>query len=411
MNHKLYGDGIHDDFPAIQEMIDSGVCELSLPVPEKHYLITKTLELPSNFKLTLPHFAEIKLADNCSCLMVKNKTVFDHDDSRTPQAINQLCQALWYHVRDYSPAPEHTVVNVEIEGGIWNCNNKKQLENPEISMETRFVYGYTGDCMLFYNVKGLRLSNLTIKDPVHYGVTIDRASYFTVENIVFDYNDGHPYQINTDGIHLNGNCHYGVLKNLKGACYDDLVAVNAHEGSKGPVSNLQIDGLFAEGCHSAVRLLTVSDDITNIHISNVYGTYYQYCIGLTKFYPEETSAVFDAITIDNIYISKYDRYLINRIYKEGDKGYPLIFLQGETRIKNLKIDNLHRVEKVDNHDTIFIGPDCEIDNLILTNVTSENHTGLPMPLVHNEGTIKKGTFENLVTDGDEIITGNGKILS
>lgn len=32
--YTLYGDGVHDDYPAIQEMIDSGVCEVSLPVPE-----------------------------------------------------------------------------------------------------------------------------------------------------------------------------------------------------------------------------------------------------------------------------------------------------------------------------------------------------------------------------------------
>ena len=57
MKHILYGDGIHDDYPAIQEMINSGVCEVTLPVPEKNYLISQTLVLPSNFKLILPRFA------------------------------------------------------------------------------------------------------------------------------------------------------------------------------------------------------------------------------------------------------------------------------------------------------------------------------------------------------------------
>ncbi len=419
MSFKLYGDGVHDDYPAIQEMIDSGVRELSLPLPEKNYLISKPLELPSNFKLTLPRFAEIKLADGANCVMLKNKTVSDYDEERIPPAHKligsgdwyKLCMALWYHVREFSPAPEHIIENIEVEGGIWNFNNKKQLENPEINEETRLVYGYSGDGMLFYNVRGIRLSNMTFKDPVHYGATFDRVSYFTIENIIFDYNDGHPYQINTDGVHFNGNCHYGVIKNLKGACYDDLVALNAHEGSKGPITNITIDGLFAEGCHSAVRMLTVDDDINNIHISNVYGTYYQYCIGFTKYYPGEAKPAYDAITIDNVSISKYDRYLINRVYKEGDKGYPLVFIQGGTRLKNLKIENFRRVEKVDNHDTIFVGPECEIDNLILSNVTIENHTGKPMPLLHNEGIIKKASFSGLVTDGDEIIVGSGKILS
>ena len=46
----LYGDGIHDDTDAIQELIDSGVCEVSLPVPKKLYLISRPLEIRRNHK-------------------------------------------------------------------------------------------------------------------------------------------------------------------------------------------------------------------------------------------------------------------------------------------------------------------------------------------------------------------------
>ena len=49
--YVLYGDGMHDDTAAIQEMIDSGVCEVSLPAPKNFYLISKPLVIPSNFKL------------------------------------------------------------------------------------------------------------------------------------------------------------------------------------------------------------------------------------------------------------------------------------------------------------------------------------------------------------------------
>ena len=75
--------------------------------------------------------------------------------------------------------------------------------------------------MLFYAVRNLKLSSLTLKDPVHWGISFDRVSYFTAEDITFDYNLGNPYAINMDGLHFNGNCHYGVIRNLKGACYDD----------------------------------------------------------------------------------------------------------------------------------------------------------------------------------------------
>ena len=36
MKYQLYGDGIHDDYPAIQEMLDSGMQVVYLPVPEKN---------------------------------------------------------------------------------------------------------------------------------------------------------------------------------------------------------------------------------------------------------------------------------------------------------------------------------------------------------------------------------------
>lgn len=64
--NKLFGDGIHDDYPAIQEMIDSGAHEVILPDPQECYLISKTLVLPSDFRLVLPRFAEIRLMDQAN---------------------------------------------------------------------------------------------------------------------------------------------------------------------------------------------------------------------------------------------------------------------------------------------------------------------------------------------------------
>lgn len=34
--YTLYGDGIYDDAPAIQEMLDSGISSVVLPVPQKN---------------------------------------------------------------------------------------------------------------------------------------------------------------------------------------------------------------------------------------------------------------------------------------------------------------------------------------------------------------------------------------
>lgn len=390
MKAILYGDGIHDDYPAIQEMIDSGVCEVILPAPKNHYLISETLELPSNFKLTLPRFAEIKLADSANCLMVSNKKEPNKGD-RLPKDLSELCQHLWYYVNDYSS--DKVTENIEISGGIWNCNNLNQLPNPE-QTEGFGPYGYTGEGMLFYGVKNLKISSITLKDPVHWGISFDRVSYFTVEDITFDYNLGNPMAINMDGIHLNGNCHFGKISDLKGACYDDMVALNAHEGSRGPISNIEIDGLFAERCHSAVRLLTVNDDVENIHISNICGSYYQYCIGFTKYYPGETTGVFRNISVNQIYASKASR---DGIYPWPDSYvYPFIFMQDDIRAKNVKITEVFRKEYCNPIETIHIGHNAEIDILILDGIFTENYTDKEMPLIMKHGNVKGLVTSNII---------------
>ncbi len=408
--NTLYGDGVHDDYPAIQEIIDSGVCEVSLPAPEKYYLISKTLTLPSFFKLTLPRYAEIRLMEMSNCPMISNKMVEDYAE-RIPEKYKTIYNGdpyyLWAHVNKYRP--EIMTENIEIEGGIWNFNNMNQLANPE-QTHVREPYGYSGDGMLFYGVKGLRMSNMTFKDPVHYGATFDRVSYFTIENITFDYNMGNPYAVNLDGVHFDGNCHFGVIRNLKGTCYDDLVALNAHEGSQGDITNVTIDGIYSENCHSAVRLLSVGENVENIHISNVYGTYYQYGIGITKFYPGEATGRYDGIHLDHIYMSKAER---RPEYMKGNGYiYPLLYVQNDLTVKNLVIENVHRIETDTPVETIYVGQCATVENMIVNDVTQENHTNKgDMPVMVNKGTINALQFTSIRSGGESGLVNMGKIDS
>ena len=68
MKYTLYGDGVHDDTAAIQERIDAAECELCLPAPKDCYLISAPLELKSDFRLVLPRYAKIRLADGANCV-------------------------------------------------------------------------------------------------------------------------------------------------------------------------------------------------------------------------------------------------------------------------------------------------------------------------------------------------------
>ncbi len=387
MINKLYGDGIHDDTAAIQELIDTAENELTLPVPEKNYLVSKPLELPSDFKLVLPRFAEIKLAPGSNCVILKNKL-----DKKVDEDYNG-------RFRSYLKACEHNEPsrNIEIVGGIWNFNNMEQAPNP-IQVREPAIPEFWGFGMVFYKVVGFKMSSLTLKDPSNFAVTLDTVSDFYIDNVTFDFNRGNPMPINMDGIHCNGNCHDGIIKNLKGACYDDLVALNADEGSCGPITNVEIDGIFAETCHSAVRMLSVHQKVENIRISNVYGTYFQYCIGLTK--NAQNGCIdggYDSIFIDNVYASK-----ANQVYTypwQGEWQYPLIIIEGETLVKNLKIAHMHRKEKTIPIDTICVYGDAIVENLILEDVTDENLTGQKYPFIKNYGTIKNLVMRDVGVKG------------
>ena len=431
--YTLYGDGIHDDQPAIQEMIDSGVCEVVLPAPKVCYLIGKTLFLPSNFRLVLPRFAEIKLADGANCAMVRNKGVYapakrlseeyylraerrmkeriargDKMEHCSMEDAHNHVYCFNYYVDDMSPEEQDANVNIELCGGIWNANNLGQEPNPQRD-NVYTAEGFTGKAMIFYNVRNLKITSLTVKDPTNYAICIDRAKYFTVSDIFFDFNFGNPVPVNMDGVHIDGNCHYGTIENLQGACYDDLVALNADEGSFGPITHITVRRLYATDCHSAVRLLTLSNRLENIHISDVYGTYYQYGIGFTRFYIGGREGVFHAISLDNIFISKAERYDIYQ--KKGRYVYAPVYIESRAVVGSLKLDTMHRREETTEIPTVYIGEDADVKNLVLTNITTENQTGGTNPLICNDGRIDTLYARNLQTDGDEIFTGKGTVAN
>lgn len=387
MLNTLYGDGIHDDTAAIQEMIDTE-CEVRLPVPKAFYLISKSLELPSNFKLSLPRFAEIRLAPNSNCEMIRSKM------KEAPA--ERTTQKLFSFYNRYSP--DFPLENIEIEGGIWNFNNKNQAPNP-ISNGKYEPVGYSGFGMLFYNVRGLRLSSLTLKDPVNFAVTLDTVSYFGVENITFDYNEGNPYQSNMDGIHLDGNCHHGNIEKLFGTCYDDTVALNSEEGSRGPISDITIRGIYTENAYSAVRLLCARPEcaVRNVHITDVHGTFYHFGVCFMRAYNTEFRGLFENITIDNFYASKSDRALVKFPVVFNYRRYGLIDIESLIDVKNLKISDIHRREFVDAEaPTINIFENSTVDNLILDNITTENHVDdSTIPVIVNHAEVKNRRAESI----------------
>ncbi|MDD2269584.1 MAG: glycosyl hydrolase family 28 protein [Eubacteriales bacterium] len=370
---EIYGDGIHDDTNAIQYLLDNNQV-VNLPFPQKYYLISRPLKLRSNQTLRLDSFAAVKLAAKSSCLMVS-------------------C--------------EHCN-NVVLEGGLWDMNNMEQNPNPlwtgsfgEVKhddMDDR----YLGVAMRFFDVTNLTIKNLTVKDPVTFGIQITKAYQFTVDNITFDYNQGNPILGTMDGVHIESGCRYGRITNLKGKTYDDLLAINADDFYYGDISDISVDGIYAEGAHSAIRMLASQSTIERISINNIFGSFYQYCIGITKYYhigDKSYKGKFDQITISNVYARKHFRY--PDFYTAESFVYPFIFIERELEIKNLTIRDLHRRETETDIDTVFIDIDTVIENLTITDCSYENGVG-NAPFLTVKGDVKNMNFNNIKLYGDNI---------
>ncbi len=381
----LYGDGIHDDYPYIQKLLDSGVCEVSLPTPKKCYVISKTLKIHSNQALKLPRYAVIRLADNANCDMIENANWETWDN------------------------------NILIEGGIWDMNHKNQRPNPfhfpdefgkkirEYSIEYGYnpktsktfrVGIYTGKCMRFCRIKNFIVKNLTILNPVNFGIQVAYIEDFTFKDIFFDYFDGSPKLWNMDGIHVEGNCKNGYIGNLKGTCHDDLVAITADDALYGPIENIVIDGIYSYGSHSAVRLLSHGEPIKNVTIKNVFGSYYVYCIGITKYHgPEEERGYMENIFIENVCACSS----VGTKDVAGGKNN-LIWVQKGVDIENLQIKNLCRDENTYPNPTIKVDEGAFVKRFKVENVIIKNRTGEEMQPLNIDGKVEDFEQKNVVLE-------------
>ncbi len=330
LEHKLYGDGVQDDYPAIQEMLDSGVSEVYLPPTCNCYRISRTLKIHSYQTLRMSPSTKIMLMARANCSMIENADFYEYAEG--------IC----------------------IDGGIWDMCHNEQNPNPwhfpdeygkttyDYFNETGYSFAtataptefYTGFAMRFCRVKNFVMKNVTIKNPVTYGVQISYADHFTFRDIIFDYTEGSPKKWNMDGIHVEGHCKNGYICNLQGACHDDAVAITADDSIYGPIENIVVDGIYGENCHSAVRLLSHGVPVKNIHVSNIFGSYYTYCVGLTKYHGgEEERGVMENICIDHVFARASEG-------TEDVKGgyYPFIWVQKGVDVNGLKLSHIVRDE-------------------------------------------------------------------
>ena len=390
--HKLFGDGIHDDTLAIQEMLDSRISEVVLPPTKSHYCISATLRIHSNQTLRLGETTKIKLLPNSDCYMLTNAEKNAHD----------IC----------------------VVGGIWDYDNVNQRPNPAKAEKDFWkkthadgdfekpvnydVLGYLGCIMSFDHVVRFSIHDLTLKNPVTFCLRMAYMQYFTVENIRFDQNLGNPTAENMDGVHVDGGCRYGCIRNVQGTCYDDVVALNADDCYDGPIEDIEVDGVFGDHSLRGVRLLSTSSVVSGISISNVYGTFYQNCVGITFFYPKTGRRG----NYGSIYIRNIRGCDAPRIPAYGKKpGYtmPFIWVDGDVDIDMLVVENVTRKEEIGLIPTIGVDAGSKIHRMSVANVYHRNYLEDPLPLMVNRGSIEKLYLSNLDAGKEEVFVNEGKV--
>jgi hypothetical protein len=379
----VVGDGVHDDTAGLQALLDARTCEVRIPAAPVCLSISKTLKIHSGQTLILARNAVVRLQDHADQVMLTND---DHEQGNE---------------------------NIAVGGGVWDMNNlghsltryqqcvQDGIAPPDSPYDAQ---AFSGVLMRFNGVKNLAIRGLTLKDPVTFGIQLGNLRQFTIEDITFDYN---LQRNNMDGVHLNGNCRWGRIANLKGTTNDDLVALNADDGgwgemSRGPIEDVSIDGIFAENGYTAVRLLSAGSPIRRIQIANIFGTYRFNVVSFTNHHVHPNSAsTFDDISLRGLFCSKSAQGMKIDPLKPGPSMHALIWVDAPAVVSSLTISDLHRTESAWASETMTIESGATVDSLQMSNVSLINRLACPMDLITNWGTIANLSLVNAYAKAED----------
>lgn len=182
--------------------------------------------------------------------------------------------------------------NIVISGGIWNGN----YYNPEIPRGAQSkgdsITGLVG-CFRFYGVDNLIIRDAILYKPATYALAAANVTHVLYENIIVDV--GPDPLINNDGVHIDGNSRYGVIRHCILNCHDDAIGLNADdlylhwyngkndrnsasskgvfysEAAAGPISDILIDDITLNSSLFGIRILSGSSRVDRITIRNIKG--------------------------------------------------------------------------------------------------------------------------------------------
>lgn len=245
-----WGDGAHDDYTAFQAALDAGADTVT--IPQGIYWISQTLKIGSNTTIIAARGAKMVMKS----LSRRKRNDFLLSNKDTVNG-NQ---------------------NIKITGGIWDGNNTSP-ENAKADIFDK--EGYSGALLNFVNVEHLELRDMVLANSTAYYVRTCKVHHFIIDNIDFVCDN---FSKNQDGLHFCGDVKHGRVSNIRALSYgqtnDDLIALNADDSiervenldlCRDTIEDITFENIFAENCHTIIRILSVTAEIKNIRFKNIFG--------------------------------------------------------------------------------------------------------------------------------------------
>ena len=359
MKNVIYGDGVHDDTSAIQELLDKrGTVRLGDGI----YLISKPLIIHGDTHFLLSGRAHLRLKDGANCSLLDNDGLYS-DQSNT---------------------------NIIIEGGIWDGNNRAQQrqripnegcpgDNNEDQPCDKQVYIsniYTVFMIRLVHTTNLTVKNITFKDPTSYAIHIADAKHFTVDNVYLDYDLA---LLNMDGVHIQGPARFGKIHGIHGNANDDHVALCANGTirsavTRGAIEDITIDGIYCDNGYTGVRLLSRGDPVRNITVSNIHGAFRFHAVSFTHHYPlrDDMPVLIENVTLNNLFIAKSKKIDSDPLFSRFTNE-PLIWFENGVNCKNIVIEKVFRdwSDRRATLPTVYRSENANVENLVVRDLYEE----------------------------------------
>ncbi len=199
--------------------------------------------------------------------------------------------------------------NIIIQGGVWNGN----YYNPEIPRGAQSkgdsINGLVG-CFRFHGVDNLIVRDVILYKPATYALAASNITHVLYENIIVDV--GPDPLINNDGLHIDGNSQYGVIRHCVINSHDDGIGLNADdlylrwfdrngthsaeafysEAAAGPISDILIEDITLNSTLFGIRILSGKSRVDRITIRNVKGYTRGYAVVVDNYQHDPSIVTF-----------------------------------------------------------------------------------------------------------------------